>query len=67
MVVSENFLLEELEEIHKESERSLKEERIKYEFNLYKSFCSFNKKKMCSYSSLLDFQNYCEKIKFRLI
>lgn len=64
MVVNEDYFLEDLEisqknEIEKEK-NVIRHERIKFEFNLYKWFCRLNNTKMCDYSSLVDFQNYCK-------
>lgn len=65
MLVDEDFLLEDLEELYRFDKEKTKQndrlEKIKYEFNLYKMFCKLCNIKMCNYSSLVDFQNYCKQ------
>lgn len=71
MIANENFLIEELEQIHSFEEdlksEIIRQSQILYEFNLYRCFCKFYHKKMCYYSSLLEFQNYCKKNNIVLI
>lgn len=71
MLVNEDFLKEDLVRLHKENEslknRNLRNEQIEYEFNLYKCFCKLCNLKMCEYSSLMEFQDYCNQNNIKLI
>lgn len=60
-----------LESVYDEEKRKrLQEqrlERIKWEYNLYSSFCKLLNLKKCKYESLREFQNYLHQAKIVLI
>ena len=71
MLVDEDFFIEDLEEIWSENEKTMcqieKENQIVYEFNLYKWFCRLCNIKMCYFSSLCKFMDYCKQNSIQLI
>lgn len=71
MMVDESFMIEDLEKtkfvVEKIRLKALRKKQIEYEWNLFKWFCRLNNIKMCEFSSLVAFQNYCKENLIQLI
>lgn len=71
MLVSQSEFIDIFLNINMEEERKKRikerEERIKYEFSLYRCFCKLFGLKQCELSSYKLFETYCSENKIELL